>query len=71
MQPHLQTPRSIDSVQAFLTGIFLRRYVTYCARQRRYSQIQAAANLHDGIAQTQLALDAHRHVPNRPRRFAF
>jgi len=26
--------------------LFLRRYVTYCARRRRYAQMQGAAQLH-------------------------
>jgi hypothetical protein len=38
--------------------LFLRRYVTYCARRRRYAQMQGAARLHRKIA-ARSALDAH------------
>jgi hypothetical protein len=34
-----------DSLEVFLVGVFLRRYVTYCARQRRFAAIQGAADL--------------------------
>ena len=40
INPHLQRPPAIDSVERFLTTLFLRRYVTYCARRRRYAQMQ-------------------------------
>jgi len=45
MQPHLQRPPAIDSVEAFLAELFLRRYVTYWARRRRYAQMNGAARL--------------------------
>jgi len=45
MQPHLAMPPGTDELEAFLAKLFLRRYVTYCARRRRYSQMQAAAHL--------------------------
>ena len=32
MQPHLAKPPRIDEREAFLTSLFLRRYVTYCAQ---------------------------------------
>jgi|GEM_PF-3580447 len=32
MQPHLAKPPRIDEREAFLTTLFLRRYVTYCAQ---------------------------------------
>jgi hypothetical protein len=31
--------------ERYLVLLFLRRYVTYCARQRRYAQMQGAASL--------------------------
>ena len=31
--------------RAFLTTLYLRRYVTYCARRKRYAQTQGAARL--------------------------
>jgi len=45
MQPHLQTPPAIDAVEAFLVNLFLRRYITHCARRRRYAQMNGAARL--------------------------
>ena len=45
MQPHLAQPAAIDSVESFLAELFLRRYVTYCARCRRYAQMNGAARL--------------------------
>jgi len=44
MQPQLAEPPRWDS-EAFLAGLFLRRYVTFCARQRRYAQMNGAARL--------------------------
>jgi hypothetical protein len=29
--------------------VFLRRYVTYCARRRRFAQMEGAARLHGKI----------------------
>jgi hypothetical protein len=34
-----------DSLEMLLVGVFLRRYVTYCARQRRFAAMQGAADL--------------------------
>ena len=45
INPHLERPPAIDSVECFLTTLFLRRYVTYCARRRCYAQMQGAARL--------------------------
>ena len=45
MQPHLQTPPAIDAVEAYLVNLFLRRYITQCARRRRYAQMNGAARL--------------------------
>ena len=35
MQPHLAEPPRIDERKVLLTTLFLRRYVTYCVRQKR------------------------------------
>jgi hypothetical protein len=35
-----------------LVTLFLRRYVTYCARRRRYAQIEGAARLYGEIVAT-------------------
>jgi len=45
INPHLESPPAVDTVESFLTTLFLRRYVTYCARRRRYAQMQGAARL--------------------------
>src|SRR3954471_4481133 len=45
MQPHLANPPTMDAAEAFLAGLFLRRYVTYCARHGRYAQMNGAARL--------------------------
>ena len=45
LNPHLERPPAIDSVECFLTTLFLRRYVTYCARRQRYAQMQGSARL--------------------------
>ena len=52
MQPHLATPPRIDEREAFLTTLFLRRYVTYCARRKRYAQMQGAAGLLRSVTAT-------------------
>ena len=45
INPHLERPPAIDGVERFLALLFLRRYVTYCARRRRLAQMQGAARL--------------------------
>jgi len=45
INPHLEQPPAIDPAERFLTALFLRRYVAYCARRRRYAQMQGAARL--------------------------
>jgi hypothetical protein len=36
---------AIDSVEAFLVRLFLRRCVTYCARRSRFASMNGAAHL--------------------------
>jgi len=45
LRPQLAMPPGIDGVESFLVGVFLRRYVTYCARRRQYAQMDGAARL--------------------------
>jgi hypothetical protein len=45
-QPHLATPSAIDAAEVFLVQLFLRRYVTWCARNRRFAAMNGAARLH-------------------------
>jgi hypothetical protein len=52
MQPQLTTPPRINEREVFLTVLFLRRYVTHCARRKRYAQMQGAAGLLRSVAAT-------------------
>ena len=45
LQPHLAKPPAIDAAEAFLVRLFLRRYVAYCARHRRFAAMNGAARL--------------------------
>jgi len=45
LQPHLEAPPRIDATERFLLRLFLRRYVTWCARRRRFKEMQGAARL--------------------------
>jgi|SRR6516162_8532981 hypothetical protein len=45
LQPHLAMPPAIDATERFLLRLFLRRYVTWCARRRRFAAMQGAARL--------------------------
>lgn len=56
MNLHRERPPAIDAGECFLTALFLHRYVTYCARRRRYGQMQAAARLYREVTNTINAL---------------
>src|SRR5262252_1824007 len=45
LQPHLAAPPRIDATERFLLRLFLHRYVTWCARRRRFARMQGAARL--------------------------
>src|SRR5690349_13412808 len=65
INPHLEQPPAIDAAERFLVALFLRRYVTYCARRRKFTQMQGAAKLHREVAATQGGLrasDMHRAI---------
>ena len=49
MNPHRADPPAIDALEADLVRVFLRRYVSYCARTRRYAAMQGAARLYAEI----------------------
>ena len=49
LNPHLEQPPAIDRIERFLLAVFLRRYITYCARRRRFAQMEGAARLHREI----------------------
>jgi hypothetical protein len=44
--PVEQPPPIEDQLERFLVLLFLRRYVTCCARRRRFAQMEGAARLH-------------------------
>jgi hypothetical protein len=41
--------QGIDATEEFLLAVFLRRYVTYCARRGRFAAMTGAARLHAEI----------------------
>jgi hypothetical protein len=41
----LELQPAIDAPEAFLVTVFLRRYVTYCARRGRFAAMNGAARL--------------------------
>jgi hypothetical protein len=43
LQPELVP--TLDGLERFLARLFLRRYITWCARRRRFTQMQGAARL--------------------------
>ena len=43
--PPPQLHPTLDDRERMLVHVFLRRYVTWCARTRRFVQMQGAANL--------------------------
>jgi hypothetical protein len=43
-------PASLCEPERFLLLVFLRRYVTYCARRRSFAAMSGAARLHAAIA---------------------
>jgi hypothetical protein len=45
LQPHLAMPPAVDATEQFLLRVFLRRYITWCARRRRFAAMQGAAKL--------------------------
>jgi hypothetical protein len=52
MNPHHDRPPGIDQVECAMVALFLRRYVTFCARRKRYAEMQGAAKLHREIIET-------------------
>jgi hypothetical protein len=46
--PELQP--AIDAAESFLLSVFLRRYVTYCARRRRFAAMNGAAQLYAEVS---------------------
>ena len=44
---------AIDASEAFLLTVFLRRYITYCARRGRYAAMNGAAMLFATLAKSE------------------
>ena len=65
INPHLNRPPTIDAMEYFLKALFLRRYVTYCARRQRYAQMEGAARLLSEFEGSAGALATPRE-PRRP-----
>ena len=51
INPHLDRPPGMDRMECMLARVFLRRYVTYCARRRRYAEMQGAALLRREVSE--------------------
>jgi hypothetical protein len=49
INPHQKEPPGIDRIEYFLLAVFLRRYVRYCARRRRFAQMAGAARMFQEI----------------------
>ena len=47
---------TLDALEAFLLQLFLRRYITYCARRRRYAAMNGAARLYAELGERREAL---------------
>ena len=45
LHPQRAHPAAIDSTEAFLLGLFLGRYVTYCMRRGRFAAMNGAVGL--------------------------
>lgn len=56
LQPHLARPPAIDLTEIGLLQLFLRRYVTYCARQGRYAAMNGAVRLFAELKAAQAGL---------------
>ena len=47
--PRIVAPASLCGSERFLLLLFLRRYVTYCARRQEFAAMNGAARLHAAI----------------------
>jgi hypothetical protein len=64
-QSQREQPPSLDSHEALLVTCFLRRHVTYCARQRRFTAMQGVTALLDEIRQVK-----YEDPPEQPEHVA-
>jgi hypothetical protein len=49
-EPPDEDPPKLDGLERFLLLVFLRRYVTYCARHRRFAAMNGAARLYAEVS---------------------
>ena len=50
LHPQRARPPGLDANECALVTLFLRRYVTYCARRRRLARTEAAVRLYREVA---------------------
>jgi hypothetical protein len=50
LEPRPDMAPVVDAMEAFLVRVFLRRYVTWCARARHYDRVPGAAALFRRLA---------------------
>ena len=48
-EPPDEDPATLDGLERFLLLVFLRRYITYCARRQRYAAMNGAARLYASL----------------------
>lgn len=56
LNPHRDGRPSVDAFECFLTLLFLRRYVAYCARRRHFAAMEGAVRLHREVLGAQRVL---------------
>ena len=67
INPHLASPPAVEAIECEFVEVFLRRYVTYCARRHRFASMGGAVRLHREIATVQNRLrDAQSGRPTPP-----
>ena len=49
-EPPDEDPATLDGLERFLLLVFLRRYVTYCAKRRKFAAMNGAARLFAKVA---------------------
>ena len=49
-EPQPDMRPAVDATERFLLAVFLRRYVTWCARRRRFAAMNGAARLYGEVS---------------------
>jgi hypothetical protein len=50
LEPQPDMAPAIDAIAVLLARVFLRRYVTWCARRRQFAAMNGAARLHNSLS---------------------